>query len=240
MITTKLEELLWTGEAKYESFTVGGSGTTTINQEPGSFIVISDFKFFSFVDRDLQNGRVQYPENLLQVTSSVNHTVRFRSSNEYYYNFRTNINRVNDSNANDHYWLPCDSPIDTNCYQVHKSTVQIDVWRLETPYKWVSYSIDPVPAKSNEQTPGSGYLGLNQISKINFDGVNEYVPLTTQRSQYTNPSGYREQFYSPINSSTALNFELPPAQTNPDAPYYFPILNINVIRINSNLENKLF
>jgi len=236
MLTPKLEQLLWEGSAKYETFTLGGSGTTTINQEPGSFIVITDFKFFPFVDRNRQINE-EHPNDL--PTEAVSHTIRFKSGNEYYYNFRTNLVRVNGKGST-YYFLPSDTPTDTNCYQVHRSTVQIDIWRLLTPNLWNFYSIDPVPVKSNELNPGSGYLGLNQISRIEFTPGNEYIPLTSQRSQYTNPPGYREQFYSPIENLTKLNFEIPPAEQNIDAPYYFPIVNVNLVRINENLENKLF
>lgn len=238
MLTPKLEELLWRGEAKYETFTLGGSGTTTINQEPGSFIVITDFKYFSFVDRDAQVSET-HPVELDTVTKTVNHTVRFKSANEYYYNFRTNVVRVN-GRGSTYYFLPSDSPTETNCYQVHKSTVQIDIWRLLSPQEWNFYAIDPVPVKSNELNSPAGYLSLNQISRIEFQPAEEYIPLTAQRSQYTNPPGYREQLYNGITPLSALNFEIPPANQRMDSPYFFPIINVNLVRINENLENKLF
>lgn len=240
MITPKIEELLWNGNAKYESFTLGGSGTLTINQQPGSFIIITDFLFFPFIDRNPQDTN---QADLFEYTRAVQHTIRFKSNNLYYYNFRNNITQINHSpqgtGDRQTYFTPVDTALKTDCYQVHRSTIQIDIFKLLNPVDWNSFSIDPVPGKSNEFAPGNGYLGLSQVSKIEMQGNVNYVPLTAERSQYVNPLGYREQFYSDIDITSELKFPLITPQCH-DGVYQYPLVNINIVRVNENINEKLF
>jgi hypothetical protein len=231
MIPSNLIDLIERGHAKYKTWVVGATGSSRIPVPKNNYIVITDFQYSHFVDRNFDDETF----DIAQALKNIVHHVSFKSNQQerIMYTIRSAF-RMEFYEGNN-FIVPVVPETKFDTYQVHSTDVHIDIWRLPDFSNWVM-SISRLSDMTAEQPGPLGYGTQNNgpyqnvLRSIEFSGVgtekfvpygnNQGVPLT---------AGWREQFFGNIDNNTFLN---PPATGSIDCNYTYPIINIGYVLVN--------
>jgi hypothetical protein len=230
MITQNLIELLESGQAQYKTHSLGIAGASYIPVPKNNYIVIVDFTFSHFIDRD---WTIPPPPSQFEDKEYLNnciHHVEFRSQGQAYpFTFRTNFDII--SVDKQPYMMPRNNNEHIQTYQVHKTDVHIDIWRLNNRAFWnITYGL--LPDKTNEDKQNVGYATLNTgglvtLLNFNYEGAITFYPFGILQAGVGDV--WTSEFRAPVSLRTALfPIDISKDQTN----YNFPILNISYVLVN--------
>ena len=236
MISNNLASLIHDGVAKYNTWTVAGTGSCRLPVPSDCYVVITDFHISHFVDRDLLDPAFDFQKALANCA----HHLRFKSaSDSYMYNLRSPF-KMEFFDGID-YLVPNDSETSYDTYQVHTTDVHIDIWRLADFKTWL-LSVAKLANKTAEPAGPMGYGTVNNtpswnvVRQIDLSGAGnaEYIPYGQKQDIALNP-GWREQFFSDIDNTTLL---FPPDTVAPDGIITFPIVNIGFVLVKQPFDRK--
>jgi len=232
MLTENLIRLIESGQAQFKNATIGGTGAGRIPVPKNNYIVITDFHWHHFSDRNLlseQGKREQTLRNSM-------HALSFRSYGlDYYYAIRSSL--VSNAFTDGQFvQIPIQTDSTYNCYQVHKTDCHITIWKIES--EWLGSYTKLNDTTTEERSPvGYGTTGFppsfNVQTQIDFgagglDG--SYVPFGEQ--QYPDgllPANWRNQFRPDVTTNTILP---PTDSTYPDVNFTYPLMNVSYVLIN--------
>jgi len=233
MITQNLVELIESGQAQYKNWIIGATGSSRIPVPKNSYIVITDFTYHHFIDRDVLTD----PIIISQILTNAIHNLSFTSyGQKYIYGIRT----VFDIIFNDGIQLIMPKVPSTHydTYQVHKTDVHVDIWRIPNFNLW-SPSFSKLDDKTTEAAGPTGYgtqnNGPNQnvTRKVDLTGFQtDFLPYGENQGLPLN-QGWREQFYGDIDNNTAL-FQID--KNKLDCLYTFPLMNVGYVLINKSIK----
>lgn len=237
MISSNLSTLIHEGKAKYNTFCIGTTGSSRLPVPDNCYVVITDFHYSHFVDRDALDETFDIQKALKNVV----HHLRFKSQSEsYIYNIRSAFNMQSYEGID--FLMPVGAPeIRHDTYQVHTTDVHIDIWRLQDLANWI-LSIGKLANKTAEPAGPQGYGTVNSApnqnvvkqTDISGSGIAEYVPYGEKQDVTLNP-GWREQFFSDINNQTLL---YPPAIDDADGNYTYPLITIGYVLVKQPFTRK--
>ena len=249
MITQNLIDLIHSGKAKYQTWTAGYTGSFRIPVPKNNYIVITDFTFFNFMDNSSiappSPDPAPIPVDAFSPLRSCIHNVLFKSyGNEFLYVHRSNFINVSVSTSSlREIYMPFTNTDKYDTYQVHKSDVHIDCWRIP-PLSENNFAFNLLNDKTTEADGPQGYGTINtpnsnkvvkavQLEQA-FDPTDVFTPYGENQGSSFTPLGYSEKLRSHINSNTAL---YPPFQYSPEAPtddgmFTFPLFNIGYVLVN--------
>lgn len=229
MLSNNLSDLIHQGVAKYYTFCVGTTGSCRLPVPDDSFIVITDFTFHHFVDRNQL-----LPFDIQNALKNCVHHLRFKSqSDNYLYNIRSAF-RMEFFDGIDFLMPLGESSVSYDTYQVHTTDVHIDIWRLTDFTAWM-VEISKLANKTVEPAGPTGYGTVNNapnqnvVRRVNPGGfgLQDYIPYGINQDLPLN-AGWREQFFSDIDNQTLL---FPPAVTSDDGNFTYPLLNIGYVLV---------
>lgn len=235
MITQNLVDLIHSGKGKYQTWATGYTGSQRIPCPKNNYIVITDFTFYNFMDRNPQEQNKPS-----EPFANCIHNLKFKSyGNEFIYVHRSNfIQQVHEQSA---VYMPLTNYDKYDTYQVHKTDVHIDIWRLPDPKTVSTYDYDPLSDKTTEDPNPQGYgtkpQGApyqNVIRKVDLSGLggSDFLPYGENQGLPQNP-GWREVLRADIDINTLL---YPPATEIYDTSFTFPLLNIGYVLVNHPFE----
>lgn len=229
MITENLAQKIENGEAKYKTFAIGATGSSMIACPKDSYVVITDFTFFHFIDRSALQQL-----NIESILKNCQHTIRFASQTEQYvYNVRTAFTPVVYDGVE--MMMPVSPEYNKDTYQVHTTDVRIDIWRFSDFANWVLNAGKLLDVTAETRGP-AGYGTVtntpnqNVLRRIEFfinaqnylpNGVKQGMPLI---------NSWREQFFDDINNQSALEI---PNTDDKDFHFTYPLLNVGYVLVKS-------
>jgi hypothetical protein len=245
MITQNLIDLIHSGKAKYQTWTAGYTGSFRIPVPKNNYIVITDFTFFNFMDQepDPEPGPEPRPKTAFDPLKSCIHNVLFKSyGNEFLYVHRSNFIGITTDLSLTQLYVPLQNTDKYDTYQVHKSDVRIDCWRIP-PTSENKYAFNLLNDKTTETDGPQGYgtvstPNANSVIKAvaledAYDSSDVYTPYGENQGSAFTPFGYSEKLRSHINGHTALQ---PPYQDlenlGNDGMFTFPLFNIGYVLVN--------
>jgi len=251
MITQNLIDLIHSGKAKYQTWTAGYTGSFRIPVPKNNYIVITDFTIFNFMD----NETVEQPdpppdppvEEFLSPLKNCIHNVLFKSyGNEFLYVHRSNFIGIANpdpvSGRLREIYMPLTNTDKYDTYQVHKSDVHIDTWRIP-PVSENNFNFNTLNDKTTETDGPQGYGTTStpnsnkvvrgiQLEQV-FDPTDIVIPYG--ENQGTPPLGFSEKLRSHINLNTSLYPPYPFSSVirpNDDGMFTFPLFNIGYVLVN--------
>lgn len=253
MITQNLIELIHSGKAKYQTWTAGYTGSFRIPVPKNNYIVITDFTIFNFMDNEPETIDPLPEEPFLSPLKNCIHNVLFKSyGNEFLYVHRSNFIGIQNpdqvSGRLREIYMPLQNTDKYDTYQVHKSDVHIDTWRIP-PISENNFVFNTLNDKTTETDGPQGY-GTTSTPNSNkvVKGVQlEQVFDPTDRivfygeNQGLSIPGYSEKLRSHINLNTAL---YPPygfssdIRPTDDGMFTFPLFNIGYVLVNEAFDKN--
>ena len=237
MLTQNLINLIESGQAQFKNITTGGTGASRIPVPKNNYIVITDFHWHHFSDRDTRNfDDVNEHQQMLRNTM---HALSFRSYGlDYYYAIRSSLitQAWNENETQKYAQIPFQTDSVYDCYQVHKTDCHVTIWKI--PSVW-SGNYGRLNDSTTEERSPVGYgtssfpPSFNCQTQIDFgiggaDG--SYVPFGNQ--QYpdgTLPNNWRNQFRPDVAFDTIL----PPTDYHyDDVNFTYPLMNISYVLVN--------
>lgn len=235
MITQNLVELIEKGIGQYKSWSTGATGSSRIPVPKNNYIVITDFHYFHFADRDPLVDESEFTKQMYQ---NCVHGLLFRSfGNDFYYSMRsTFLQQIIDGKRT---VMPLQPESKYDTYQVHKTDCHIDIWRFPDFNKW-ALTVSKLSDKTSEYAGPTGYGTLNNtpnqnvLRELYFDGfgAQQYVPYGENQGVPL-LTDWREQFRPDIFNGSAL---FPPDLKNIDCNFTYPIVNIGYVLVNRPFE----
>jgi len=239
MLTQNLINLIESGQAQFKNWATGGTGACRIPVPKNNYIVITDFHYHHFSDRnvvDLENVPLQ--EQMLRNSM---HGLSFRSYGlDYYYAIRSAMftQAYGGSILQDFIQQPFQTDSVYDCYQVHKTDCHITIWKI--PSIWTGGTFGKLNDLTTEETSPVGYgtvgypPSLNCQSAIDFQGGDIYLPFGNE--QIPNPPlGFREVFRPDVTTNTGL----PPTITDyHDCNFTYPLINISYVLVNQPFDKN--
>jgi len=239
MITQNLIDLISKGKAQYKTWCTGATASSRIPVPKNNYIVITDFHYSHFCDRD---PLVTNPKFFIAMMyANCVHGLLFRSfGNDFFYTVRSGFNIYN-AGVDENYILQSQPDTHFNTYQVHKTDCHIDIWRFPDYSNW-GLSTSKLDDKTSEYAGPTGYgtqnntPNQNVVREIFFDAPTgqQYVPYGENQGLPLN-TDWREQFRPDISNLSAL---FPPDINNIDAHYTYPIINIGYVLVNHPFETE--
>lgn len=260
MITQNLIELIHSGKAKYQTWTAGYTGSFRIPVPKNNYIVITDFTIFNFIDEaPYIDGDLGYQFNPLK---NCIHNIMFKSyGNEFLYVHRSNFLNVSVDTITPvpspgpepigikGIYMPLTNSDKYDTYQVHKSDVHIDCWRIP-PLSENHFAFNTLNDKTTEADGPQGYgttstansnkvIKAIQLEQV-FDPTDVVTPYGENQGTAFTPLGFSEKLRSHINSNTAL---YPPWQYTTEEPtdegmFTFPLFNIGYVLVNEAFDKN--
>lgn len=257
MITQNLIELIHSGKAKYQTWTAGYTGSFRIPVPKNNYIVITDFTIFNFMDNDVviipdPSPDPQPISTFLSPQKNCIHNILFKSyGNEFLYVHRSNFIGIQNpdqlSGKIREIYMPLTNTDKYDTYQVHKSDVHIDTWRIPSIAE-NNFVFNTLNDKTTETDGPQGYgttstpnsnkvvkgVQLEQVfdptDRIVFYGENQGVSIP----------GYSEKLRSHINTNTALYppFGYNDEKPNDDGMFTFPLFNIGYVLVNEAFDKN--
>jgi len=236
MLTQNLINLIESGQAQFKNATIGGTGASRIPVPKNNYIVITDFHWHHFADRDTLIFRdINQHQQMLRNTM---HALSFRSYGlDYYYAIRSSLftQGWNENEIQKYVGFPSQTDSVYDCYQVHKTDCHITIWKI--PSDWSGNYTRLNDTTTEERSPvGYGTAGhppsFNCQVQIDFNGGGDgsYVPFGDQ--QYPDgllPTNWRNQFRPDVATDTIL----PPTDTTfDDVNFTYPLMNISYVLVN--------
>jgi len=252
MITQNLIDLIHSGKAKYQTWTAGYTGSFRIPVPKNNYIVITDFTFFNFMDQepDPEPGPEPRPKTAFDPLKSCIHNVLFKSyGNEFLYVHRSNFIGITTDLSTTQLYVPLQNTDKYDTYQVHKSDVRIDCWRIPP----ISENVFAFNLLNDKTTETDGPQGYGTVSTGNsspvvkavelesaYDSSDKYIPYgELSGAPFDTFSGYSQQLRSHVNGHTALQ---PPYQDIEklynDGMFTFPLFNIGYVLVNEAFDKN--
>ena len=234
MITTNLAELIHSGVGKYYTWNIGTTGSARLPVAKDCYIIITDFYFSNFVDRNPLDANFDIQEALKNCV----HHLRFKSQSEsYLYNIRTPF-KIEQFEGVDFLMPIGESGVRFDTYQLHTTDVHIDIWRLQDFTNWI-LSSGKLANKTAEPAGPLGYGTVNLAPNQNVIrqvelGAGQYVPYG-ENQDIPLLDGWREQFFSDINNRTFL---YPPAIDEADGNFTYPLVTIGYVLVKEPFNRK--
>lgn len=222
MLTPKLEELIFSGQAVYKTAVMGIGMAQAIVIPQNSYAVITDLHIQPF--KDTNDG--SYP-NVLEYYNAdyINQVwIRSRLGNNHFV-IRPNTTNVHQQAALQH--LVSMQSEHFNTYLIHDGVIRFTWNHLESPPQWTSIDNNPLQDISNEESAGLGTAsispGYNTVKQVQFGTLQNYQPPTSVRDpQPIGKQGsdqYRQYPYMNQMLNTSSNV------------YAFPIVNVGYVQI---------
>lgn len=235
MLTQNLINLIESGQAQFKNATIGGTGASRIPVPKNNYIVITDFHWHHFSDRNLLDLDNNIHQQMLRNTM---HSLSFRSYGlDYYYAIRSSLFTQGWTENENQKFVGFPSQTDSvyDCYQVHKTDCHITIWKI--PSVWGGSYTRLNDTTTEERSPvGYGTAGfppsLNCQTQIDFNGGADgsYVPFgELQYPDGTLPNNWRNQFRPDV----AIDTILPPTDYHyDDVNFTYPLMNVSYVLIN--------
>jgi len=230
MITQNLVDLIHSGQAQYRTWIIGVSGSSRIPVPKNNYIVITDFHYHHFQDR---NPLSVPADRIAEMFRNSVHGLSFRSfGSEFTYMIRSGFLRQPDGGVNNEYLPDSEAKYDT--YQVHKTDCHVDIWRMTDPAIW-TLNGGKLDNATSEQAGPLGYGTVNNTPNQNVQrsvllggAGQQFVPYGENQGLVLG-SDWREQFKNDIDNLSAL---YPPAIADLDANNTYPIINVGYVLVN--------
>ena len=197
MLTSKLEDLIWKGEAFPKTYCVGGTQKHVLNIQPDRFIIITDLLYFPFI-ANFQEG-TQEPEigfqDISKWIASNNISTQLTILGEKNFNrfqFRNNVNFVND-NSDLYLGIP-GTPTHLDSYLIHTTGVSF-TFSFGVPFIATD---GPTLQDSTAFSNPVDYGKLGDAVVNNTTQINDVSTVTTQFLNYYS----REAGYNGIDATT--------------------------------------
>jgi len=222
MLTPKLEDLIFSGQAMYKTAAMGIGMAQAIVIPQNSYAVITDLHIQPFKDTETaayEDMETYYQQNYINQV-----WIRSRLGNNHFV-IRPNTTNVHQKSAGAHF-ISFQSE-HFNTYLVHDGVIRFTWNHLESPPQWAAIDNNQLQDISNEESAGLGTAsiapGFTTIKQIAFGNGQNYQPPTSVRDpQPVNLQGadqYRQYPYS--NQLTG----------NTSNVFAFPIVNVGYVQI---------
>lgn len=238
MLTQNLINLIESGQAQFKNWSTGGTGACRIPVPKNNYIVITDFHWHHFADRNTLQGDFNQHQQMLRNTM---HALSFRSYGlDYYYAIRSSLMTQgwNENEVQKYVQIPFQTDSVYDCYQVHKTDCHITIWKI--PSVWdAGSSYGKLNDSTTEETPPVGYgtagfpPSFNCQTDIQWGvggAIGTYVPFGDQQyPDFTLVNNWRDTFRPDVATETIL----PPTNTDyDDVNFTYPLLNISYVLVN--------
>lgn len=222
-ITPKLEELIWCGEARYCTWTIG-TPAAGLKVGANKTIIVLGFDYFPFIDAGVDGvsaaDRAEYWERMNKqiVISDKNKRCNFLVRNY----FQPNSGVRPDFIAID-------------CYLPFTENVNFQIATILPVFQWGIVSLPPPKESESKRIPlGVGNVAipgsLSVPALIDFNDLltSQMRPFADQRA---NQNVSFDQFQVPFNTDTQI--QNPNADANFVGNQQFPMVNVHYVEINS-------
>ena len=224
-------EWLRKGCARYKNHIHGLGGVGTLPVPTQQAVIVTGFKYFSFIDPQGDDPPDFDKRRNTQVTFT-------SKGNRYMYAIRDSLishERSATESTNNPF-----GAFDFECYQVHTTDIAIDILKIETPQSWQPVTAASMPDDSDE--PKTVLGGYGQTSDpSHFDTIISQQTGTLLEQPIFLPPGKRgggkgdvDQFTTYASLNTALRYPTTLAAEVQDTAY--PIMNISYVLLNSTIS----
>lgn len=232
MITPNLTKLIESGIAQYRTWAGGATGSFRIPVPDANYAVITDFTFYHFADRNPIEGATL---DAVEALKNCVHHLNFYSYGTpgYIYNIRSSF-EIQFWDGRE-YLMPRVPSDRYDTYQVHKTDIHVDLWRLIDFQNWLM-SVSKLDDKTSEPPGPMGYgtagnpPSQNVLRQLLFNDPDQQFLPYGENQGITQQQDWREQFYSDIGNQTLLH---PPDTANIDCNFTYPLLNIGYVLVNA-------
>lgn len=240
MITQNLIELIHSGKGKYSNWCTGITGSQRIPVPRNNYIVITDFTFFNFMDRNVLGDLHDFKEPFRRCI----HNLKFKSyGQEFVYIHRSNFLIIaNETSQQTQIFMPLSNYDKYDTYQVHKTDCHIDIFSLNDSKSNTS-NFTRLQDTTTEQPGPQGYgtfpggtPATNVVVETILGGPGgpQFLPYGDLANIAQLP-GWRENLRADIDATTGIQ---PPALNEIETAFTFPLLNIGYVLINEPFEKN--
>lgn len=238
MLPANLIKLIEEGQAQLKTWTTGATGSQRIPVPRDSYVVIVGWTYHHFVDQS-----TGVPFDMLEVLKNVVHNVKFASDANHTFMYCVRSAFTPQLWNGNEFIVPVIPDTHYETYQIHKTDVHIDIWRLPDYSKWAT-TYNKLAATTSEPAGPIGYGSTqnppsqNVIKQIFFGGgtLQQYLPYGDLNNITPIVGEFREQFFANIDANSLL---LPPALDQTGGNYTYPIINIDYVLIDKALPSHV-
>ena len=236
MLPDYLEELIWQGKARWRTWCTGGAAVARIPVTKGTYIVLTSFTYFPFVDTEMPTDWFSWQGQF--IFRQVHQVILYSGKNKFQFNFRDWYNLTQDQMSGSSILIPViGEPKVQNCYCVFDENVRVNVrpFVAHMASTWVNIDTGKMPNTTNE-LPAPLYAGIaaqaastNTVRGFQFSVGNTAVDPTN--GQINNPALFVPNG-NPQFQEKVFALAPPTAIASPSADgMQYPLLNFQYVEV---------
>lgn len=232
ILTPHLEQLIWDGCAKYETWTIG-TAAAGLEVKDNETIIIIGFDYFDFIDTDVSDDDysnwIQFINKQITLSSpNRRENFLYRSQLNFNMNSLDQTVRVRTVGAPKHY----------DCYLPFCENISVNIATIPSPEKWIGLTIAPAPTPSRQKPTPLGYgvadspniptvQQVQQTAASQSKAFKAFVPGVTLAQTY-------KDWQVPFSAATEI---LAPSLEQWGGQTY-PCMTVHYVRINKRMDGK--
>lgn len=222
MLTQKLEDLIWKGEAKYKTWTIG-TGSASLGVAHNKTVIILGFDYFPFIDSQVDDFGTE-KDWLMRLNKEI---IISDIDNRYSFLARSFYQKDAGARAGAHFF---------KCYLPFINNVNLSIAHIPIVENW-TFTNTKAPAKSNVKKAPLAYGTVNTKSVNTITSLRLGNLLNSEvRPFKATPSATGisfTQFKTPIDiDNVVLN---PSISDKQGGQVQFPMITVHYVEINKRL-----